>query len=89
MLCLLLLTVASSLCRVPPALPGRGCAMVGQAAPRLLLPLFHTLLWLPVPPETLQVVKLVNHVDAEGVLAPERDLWINSFRPVFANFSAA
>lgn len=61
----------------------------GEGAAQLLLPLFQALLWLPVLPETLGVVKLVNHVDAGGVLASEWDLWINLFRPVFANFSAA
>lgn len=60
-----------------------------EGAAQLLLPLFQALWQLPVLPETLRVAKLVNHVDAEGVLASERDLWINSFRPVFANVSAA
>lgn len=51
-----------------------------KGAAHLLLPLFQLL----VLPEMLRVVKLVDHV-AAGALASERDLWVNSFCPLFAD----
>lgn len=89
-----MLTVAYGCLSTMPVSHQPHCAVAGgEGAPQLLLPFFQALqqllLLLLVLPEALQVVKLVNHIDAGGMLASERDLWINSFHPVFANFSAA
>lgn len=54
-----------------------------KGAAHVLLPLFQVFQLL-VLLEMLRVVKLVDHV-AAGALASERDLWVNSFCPVFAD----
>ncbi|KAK2536571.1 Arf6 [Columba livia] len=51
-----------------------------QTPSRLRAEVFQLLVLL----EMLRVVKLVDHV-AAGALASERDLWVNSFCPVFAD----